>query len=207
MLEPESSSLPQPGSEAISSIPEDDEDETADADADGNGETETGTRLAEVDAPFDFSTPGELEITPDLKSAFKRLLEDKGVELEFRYGGWKGLGEAVRKEKEGYGLVLSAETIYAEGSVGDLIDVLREATVRKGAEDEKDGKSGEEGEGVDVAGKPEEGLDMGKLSVKDDLEWDRVDLQNGGSVVLIAAKVSHCPTFPLTPSSPLPLFP
>lgn len=152
-----------------------------------SGPNEEGniTSLRETDDKPDWTIPGELEITQSLKSAFKSLLSEQGINLEFRYGGWKGLSEEISSKGEGYGLIISAETIYAEGSVGDLISVLKAATESSTAstvlgndEQEKEKKDGEN-------------LGMDGLSVRDPREdWGKTDLRNGGNVILIAAKVS-----------------
>lgn len=109
------------------------------------------------------------------------------MELEFRYGAWRGLAEEI---KEGdWGLVMSAETIYAKESVRDLMAVLRASTAgsdpKKQAE--KDHKSGMEG---GRSAELEVGLeeDLAGMQVKDD--WDKRPLREGGTVILIAAKVS-----------------
>lgn len=117
-------------------------------------------------------------------------MKERRIELGFRYGGWGGLSNELEKKKgteKGWGLVISAETIYSEGSVGDLIEVLRAATAgTKDQVEERDRRSGEVGAGGgDVI------LGMDGLSVKDE-DWSKVDLRDGGSVILIAAKVSLC---------------
>jgi protein-histidine N-methyltransferase len=150
------------------------------------------SELKEIDDSPNWSIPGELEITPALKDAFKSLLAAKNVELEFRYGGWRGLSEEIRAKEEGYGLVISAETIYAEGSVGDLTSVLRAATensISSVIETKENGRDNEEGLGMDG------------LSVVDPREdWGKTDLSKGESVVLIAAKVSFLSAFQLLPN-------
>jgi protein-histidine N-methyltransferase len=72
--------------------------------------------LSEVD-----DSPGHLEITDDVKQSFKSLLAQKGIELEFSHGDWAGLSKSITT----YDLVLTAETIYSEESVDDLISVLK----------------------------------------------------------------------------------
>jgi hypothetical protein len=68
--------------------------------------------------------PGHLDITEEIKHSFKSLLEKQGVELEFSYGHWAGMAKGL----EGCDLVLTAETIYAEESVNDLLSVLKSAS-------------------------------------------------------------------------------
>lgn len=149
----------------------------------------------------DLTLPGELDVTPQVKEAFKDLLRLKGVELEFRYGAWKGLAEEIKQEQRGrWGLVMSAETIYARESVGDLVDVLRGAT----AGESKSGAVKEESEGRKAEGEAEVeiGLEesLAGMDVRDN--WDKRPLREGGSVVLIAAKVSLFSLFILYALSP-----
>jgi protein-histidine N-methyltransferase len=68
--------------------------------------------------------PGHLQITGQIKGAFKTMLEESGIKLEFTYGHWAGLAKEIKEE---YDLVLTAETIYAEESVDDLIKLLQAA--------------------------------------------------------------------------------
>lgn len=145
------------------------EDEDADADADGEWEDDE-----DVKRPFDENRAGTLELTPALLDAFTSVLEERRVELRFTSGDWGGMAAGL---EGGYKLVMSAETIYAEDSVGPLLDVIRAATAnfveKKEAKEEK-----------------EERLEdsLGALNVHD--EWAGVRLAQGEAVILIAAKVS-----------------
>jgi hypothetical protein len=114
-------------------------------------------------APETELSPGHLDITDDIKDSFKSLLEKQGVELEFSYGHWAGLAHDVG----GFDLVLTAETIYAEESVDDLLSVLKSASTRS-------------------AGSVENGMD--KMSVQDKGKWTE-NIQSE-TVILVAAKVS-----------------
>jgi len=67
------------------------------------------------------NSPGHLEITDEVKRSFRNILSQKGIELEFSYGDWAGLSKTITT----YDLVLTAETIYSEESVDDLISVLK----------------------------------------------------------------------------------
>ena len=132
-----------------------------------------------------------LAITPRVKDAFKRLLEENGVELRFTYGGWAGLATDLRDGKVGagpnspwpngraYDLVLTAETIYAEDSVDDLIAVLRAANARAAS----DGEAKAAPKHLDVA--LEDSLGELKLEA-----WKRQPLADGEGVIMVAAKVS-----------------
>lgn len=115
-------------------------------------------------APETEISPGHLDITDEIKELFKLLLGKQGVELEFSYGHWAGLAQDVG----GYDLVLTAETIYAEESVDDLLSVLK-ASTRSGG-----------------GGSVENGMDKMSMQGKDN--WTE-DIQNE-TVILVAAKVS-----------------
>ncbi|KAL7419894.1 hypothetical protein Q5752_005810 [Cryptotrichosporon argae] len=76
----------------------------------------------------DAEAAGSLTLTPQLKDAFVVLLRERNVVLRFTYGDWSGLAGRLREEEgDGYGVVLTAETIYQESSVDALVDVLRAA--------------------------------------------------------------------------------
>lgn len=144
---------------------EDDEEEQEEA------ETEE-----DVARPFDPSTPGSLEVTPALVAAFTDLLEEAGVELRFTYGDWGGMAQALEKE-EPYRLVLTAETIYAEDSMGALLDVLVASTKRGESTTKKEESTSD---------KPLE-ESLGALDVRD---WAKPLASAEEPVVLVAAKVS-----------------
>jgi len=104
-----------------------------------------------------------LDITDEIKASFKSLLEKQKVDLEFSYGHWAGLAQDV----ENFDLVLTAETIYAEESVDDLLSVLKASTRSEG-------------------GLVEKGMD--KMSIQDKGNWTK-DIRSE-TVILVAAKVS-----------------
>jgi len=112
-------------------------------------------------APETELSPGHLDITEEIKDSFKSLLGKQGIELEFSYGHWAGLS----KELDRFDLVLTAETIYAEESVDDLLSVLKASTRSAGSVDN--------------------GMD--KMSMQDKDNWIE-DIQNE-TVILVAAKV------------------
>jgi protein-histidine N-methyltransferase len=127
-------------------------------------------RSEDADAEADQDLDGHLNITSAVKDAFKSLLDTHGIKLEFTYGHWAGLSRDIN---HGYDLVLTAETIYAEDSVNDLLAVLESAT-----------KPPQSREDLQI----EDKLDT--MSVKDD--WIK-DIQHE-TVILVAAKV--CPEVP-----------
>jgi protein-histidine N-methyltransferase len=145
---------------------------------------------ADVEALLpDLDKAGEVAVTEALKGAFKGLLEERGVQLRFTFGHWAGLakelagatGSIGSGDGEGrYGLVMSAETIYAEDSANDLIAVLRGAS-QCGERTGVPGAAGRRKEEVALEDS------LGDLSMMD--AWANAPLREGESVVLIAAKV------------------
>ena len=106
-----------------------------------------------------------MDITDEIKESSKSLLEKQGVELEFSYGHWAGLSKDIDR----FDLVLTAETIYAEESVDDLLSVLKSASTRSAE-----------------GGSVENGMD--NMSMQDKDRWTE-DIRNE-TVILVAAKVS-----------------
>lgn len=106
-----------------------------------------------------------MDITDEIKESFISLLEKQGIELEFGYGHWAGLSKDLGR----FDLVLTAETIYAEESVEDLLSVLKSASTRSAE-----------------GGSVENGMD--KTSMQDKDKWTE-DIRNE-TVILVAAKVS-----------------
>lgn len=131
----------------------------------------------------DLEEPGNLNLNKDLVEAFKTLLKERGIELKFTYGHWEGLSKELKEEKDGYGLVLAAETIYSQDSTPALIDVLREAVRQSGPNEHK----------TDV----ELESSLEDLSVKDD--WTKQPLREiSRGLVLVAAKVIEAHEYALT---------
>ena len=137
---------------------------------DGDGNGNGGEEKEDDQGEIDFTQPGILSIHPALKSAFKRLLEKRSVDLRFTYGHWSGLAREWKGEngrrvsttspfqhperpqlsqqpeqspqshqsqvlqqqrptpQQRYDLVITAETIYSEESVHDLLAVLQSST-------------------------------------------------------------------------------
>lgn len=127
----------------------------------------------EEDLPFSPKLPGVLELSPAVLDAFQSALEDAGVELRFTHGDWSGMAQQVARG-ERYDLVLTAETIYAEGSVGALLDLLKVSA--------KDVAVLKEMKASDTS--VEQALDGLALD-----DWAKKPLRDQ-SVILLAAKVS-----------------
>ena len=118
----------------------------------------------------DLSEPGTLNINPMVKFAFKSLLEEHSIRLEFTYGHWSGLAQRMEEDKTTYDLVLTSETIYAEDSVEDLLAVLKAGYATK---------QGSQGVSLEDS--------MGNLKLQ---KWAQAPLDEcTESVILVAAKV------------------
>lgn len=147
----------------------------------------------EEDIPFSPKLPGTLELSPAVLDAFQSALEDAGVELRFTHGDWSGMAAEVAKDSP-YNLILTAETIYAEGSVGALLDLLKAAARDGDVKVVKEIKATND-ESVEQA--------LDGLALDD---WAKKPLREQ-SVILLAAKVSvDKPTGPL-PHERLPSAP
>ncbi|KIK52860.1 hypothetical protein GYMLUDRAFT_49705 [Collybiopsis luxurians FD-317 M1] len=90
--------------------------------------------------PLEYPEPnpnstGDLPITPALRDAFFKSLQEYGVEIKFFGGSWKNFqdqildsNDASRGDLGRYDIVLTSETIYRTENVPDLIDVIWSAT-------------------------------------------------------------------------------
>ncbi|BEI90095.1 uncharacterized protein CcaverHIS019_0301650 [Cutaneotrichosporon cavernicola] len=154
----EAAALPRPPkSDTIEEEPENEEDwQDQDEDED-------------IKRPFDPNAAGTLELSPAVLDAFTSLLEERGVELKFTSGDWGGMAQSVGS----YDLIMSAETIYAEDSVGPLLDVIRAASASSKKENGKENDLSDS---------------LGALQIDD---FTRAPLSEGSSVILIAAKVLY----------------
>ncbi|RXK41879.1 hypothetical protein M231_00878 [Tremella mesenterica] len=185
------SPLPDIPDHTIADIIEEDEDDGQTPDLSSIAEADEGIvsqsphrigSSTDEEAEVDFSQSANLDLTPELLTAFLDLLRENHLELRFSSGDWSGLAEELIDEKK-YDLVLTAETIYSEGSVVPLLDVLRNSTKLRSDEvlATVDNESHVVGDNT-----LEEGI--GRLKVADD--WV-VGLGRRESVILLAAKVLY----------------
>ncbi|KAJ7252118.1 hypothetical protein B0H12DRAFT_1202650 [Mycena haematopus] len=77
--------------------------------------------------PGDPAIPGELTITPSLKSAFTASLTKLGISLAFFSGSWEFLATHFRSVNAKHDIVLTSETIYRTEALPALIQLLRQA--------------------------------------------------------------------------------
>ena len=76
--------------------------------------------------PADPSQPGELALTPELKTAFLESLQAYGIHLKLFSGSWSTFD--VERAGGPYDVLLTSETIYRTASLGSLVDLMRRAT-------------------------------------------------------------------------------
>jgi protein-histidine N-methyltransferase len=72
--------------------------------------------------PRDPAEPGDVELTPALRSAFAASLASRGITLRFFSGGWRSFASTLAGP---YALVLSSETIYEVAALPALVPLLR----------------------------------------------------------------------------------
>jgi protein-histidine N-methyltransferase len=75
---------------------------------------------------FNPSIPSEINITPELKSAFLSSLEERNLSLRFFAGSWDTF-DFTNFPPQGYNIVLTSETIYRAESLPSLVTLLRSA--------------------------------------------------------------------------------
>jgi protein-histidine N-methyltransferase len=74
-------------------------------------------------ALVDPSVPGEVELTPELRSAFLQSLATRKISLRFFAGGWTSFSDLSKGTS--YDLILSSETIYEVAALPTLVKLFR----------------------------------------------------------------------------------
>ncbi|KAJ6456378.1 hypothetical protein C8R45DRAFT_577010 [Mycena sanguinolenta] len=77
--------------------------------------------------PGDPTVPGELTITPSLKSAFTASIAKLGISLAFFSGSWESLATHFGSVDAKHDIVLTSETIYRTEALPALIQLLRQS--------------------------------------------------------------------------------
>jgi protein-histidine N-methyltransferase len=116
---------------------------------------------ADDEETVSYTEPGTLALSSELLSAFTDLLKTHSITLEFSCGDWSNFAQSISQP---FNLVLTAETIYSENSIGALLDVLQRASEPIGSDWENSLQ--------------QSGADRSLRALAD-----------GASVVLVAAKV------------------
>ncbi len=127
------------------------------------------------------SSPDHLELTDEVLEEFMSILKEKKIELKFSFGDWEGFGEELASEKDGFDLILTAETIYRQESVNSLIRALKNGIRR--VEKGLDPKTKTTTKEVDE--------EMSSLALRGGPVWEL-------PLTLVAAKVSILIPFPLS---------
>ena len=104
--------------------------------------------LQATESPFTADSPnpflgeednGDLEITPELKTAFLKTLQNQGISLNLISGSWSPSSpflDLIPRAHELNTLVLASETIYSPAALSSfteaLIGILKESRISKG---------------------------------------------------------------------------
>ncbi|KJA26922.1 hypothetical protein HYPSUDRAFT_132346 [Hypholoma sublateritium FD-334 SS-4] len=89
------------------------------------------TNDSETAPTIDLNVPGEVIITPQLKSAFLESLASLNITLRFFSGSWDTFSPIETAGKSGYDVLLTSETIYRTESLGPLINLMHSACTGK----------------------------------------------------------------------------
>lgn len=76
---------------------------------------------------LDITAPGELAITPGLKSAFLSSLLALNMTIRFFSGSWNTFDPACTIGSDCYNIILTSETIYQMDSLESLVDLMQAA--------------------------------------------------------------------------------
>lgn len=86
---------------------------------------------SETATTIDLNVPGEVIITPQLKSAFLESLASLNITLRFFSGSWDTFNSLETAGRSGYDILLTSETIYRTESLGPLINLMYSACTGK----------------------------------------------------------------------------
>lgn len=81
--------------------------------------------------PADPSSPAELTITSELKTAFLASLKAHNISLRFFSGAWSALHPHLQQQQVPYDILLTSETIYRNDSLPSLLDLMQTACSEK----------------------------------------------------------------------------
>ena len=86
---------------------------------------------SEIAPTLDITAPGELPITPELKTAFLSSLVALNVTIRFFSGSWNTFNLASTIGSDCYNVILTSETIYQMDSLESLVDLMQAACIGK----------------------------------------------------------------------------
>ena len=84
---------------------------------------------SEIGPTFNITAPGELPITPELKTAFLSSLAALNITIRFFSGSWNNFNPAGIIGSNCYNVILTSETIYQMDSLESLIDLMQAACI------------------------------------------------------------------------------
>jgi protein-histidine N-methyltransferase len=86
---------------------------------------------SEIAPTLDITAPGELPITPELKTAFLSSLAALNITIRFFSGSWNTFNPAGTIGSDCYNVILTSETIYQMDSLESLVDLMQTACIGK----------------------------------------------------------------------------
>ena len=86
---------------------------------------------SEIAPTLDITAPGELPITPELKTAFLSSLAALNITIRFFSGSWNTFNPASTIGSDCYNVILTSETIYRMDSLESLVDLMQAACIGK----------------------------------------------------------------------------
>ena len=86
---------------------------------------------SEIAPTLDITAPGELPITPELKTAFLSSLVALNITISFFSGSWNTFNPAATIGSDCYNVILTSETIYQMDSLESLVDLMQAACIGK----------------------------------------------------------------------------
>ena len=86
---------------------------------------------SEIAPTLDITAPGELPITPELKTAFLSSLVALNLTIRFFSGSWNTFNPTNTIASDCYNVVLTSETIYQVDSLESLVDLMQAACIGK----------------------------------------------------------------------------
>jgi protein-histidine N-methyltransferase len=84
---------------------------------------------SEIAPTLDITVPGELPITPELKTAFLASLVALDITIRFFSGSWNTFHPAATIGSDCYSVILTSETIYQMDSLESLVDLMQAACI------------------------------------------------------------------------------
>ncbi len=134
------------------------------------------------------ATPGEIELTPELREAFLKALDEHAIDLRLFAGDWASFSPAPPgKSASPYDLIITSETIYSLDSLPSLVEVLRSNSA-PGKPNALEALSATLQNGASLS---ESGKQVQKSSNPDAAKSGAAEGQASGTICLVAAKILY----------------